>query len=75
MMKSLLLAAALAMLAEGAVAQNTNGTGAESRTTTTTKPWPTRSCLSRLRASIGRGPVRTLWMRPSRPAGRDCVPC
>jgi hypothetical protein len=38
MMKSLLLAAALGMLAGGALAQNTKGTGAETRTTTTTSP-------------------------------------
>jgi hypothetical protein len=38
MTKSLLLAAALGMLAGGALAQNTNGTGAETRTTTTTNP-------------------------------------
>ena len=37
-MKSLLLGAALAMLAGGAIAQNTKGTGAESPTTTTTNP-------------------------------------
>jgi hypothetical protein len=37
-MKPLLLAAALGMLAGGALAQNTKGTGAETRTTTTTNP-------------------------------------
>jgi hypothetical protein len=37
-MKPLLLAAAIGMLAGGALAQNTKGTGAETRTTTTTNP-------------------------------------
>ena len=37
-MKPLLLAAALGILAGGAPAQNTKGTGAETRTTTTTNP-------------------------------------
>jgi hypothetical protein len=38
MMKPLLLAAALGILAGSALAQNTKGTGAETRTTTTTNP-------------------------------------
>jgi hypothetical protein len=37
-MKPLLLTAALGILAGSALAQNTKGTGAETRTTTTTNP-------------------------------------
>ncbi len=37
-MNPLLLAVALGMLTGGALAQNTKGTGAETRTTTTTNP-------------------------------------
>jgi len=58
-MNPLLLAVALGMLTGGALAQNTKGTGAETRSTTTTNPGASVVCL---RPRMGAA------MQPSPPA-------
>ena len=60
-MKPLLLAAALGVLAGGALAQNTKGTGAETRTTTTTNP----------EASVGLPTSSVEGGHATRPSGTD----
>ena len=60
-MKPLLLAAALGVLAGGALAQNTKGTGAETRTTTTTNP----------EASVGLPTSSVEGSHATRPSGTD----
>jgi hypothetical protein len=61
MMKPLLLTAALGILAGGALAQNTKGTGAETRTTTTTNP----------EASVGLPTPSDGGSHAARPSGTD----
>lgn len=60
-MKPFLLAAALGLLAGGALAQNTKGTGAETRTTTTTNP----------EASVGLPTPPVEGSHATRPSGTD----
>ena len=60
-MKPLLLTAALGILAGGALAQNTKGTGAETRTTTTTNP----------EASVGLATPSDDGSHATRPSGTD----